>query len=86
MRILSFAVPIGGRALPILLIPVRFDSFSKMRWEINEISYGEWNIYVNRRPLWKLGPGVYENVLVHKIYAYVSNLPAKDEKSRLNRY
>jgi len=29
------------------------------------------NVYVNGKPLWKLGPGVYENVLVHKIFVNV---------------
>jgi hypothetical protein len=29
------------------------------------------NVYVNGKPLWKLGSGVYENVLVHKIFANV---------------
>jgi len=29
------------------------------------------NVYVNGKPLWKLGSGVYENVLVHKVIANV---------------
>jgi hypothetical protein len=112
-RVLSFAVPIGGRVLPILLIPVRFDSFYKLRWKSEvdliihaislllpvlpkrtvflfdrEFTYPDLmkfimskgmyfiirlkrNVYVNGKPLWKLGPGVYENVFVHKIFANV---------------
>jgi len=32
-RILSFAVPVGGRAIPILNIPVRKDAFSNLEWK-----------------------------------------------------
>ncbi|MGC9003075.1 MAG: transposase, partial [Dictyoglomus sp.] len=90
--------------MPILLIPVKSDSFSKLRWksEVNLIIYAislllpilpkktvfvfdreftypelmkflienemyfiirlKRNVYVNGKPLWKLGPGIYENV------------------------
>jgi len=32
-RILSFAVPVGGRAIPILTVPVRKDAFSNLEWK-----------------------------------------------------
>ena len=32
-RILAFAVPIRGRALPLLLIPAKNDAFAKLRWK-----------------------------------------------------
>lgn len=32
-RILSFAIPIGGRAIPILAIPVSKDAFSNLEWK-----------------------------------------------------
>jgi len=32
-RILSFAIPVGGRAIPILAIPVRKDAFSNLEWK-----------------------------------------------------
>jgi len=32
-RLLAFAVPIGGRAIPLLVIPVRKDDFSKLKWK-----------------------------------------------------
>jgi len=32
-RLLAFAVPIGGRAIPLLVIPVRKDGFSKLKWK-----------------------------------------------------
>jgi hypothetical protein len=32
-RLLAFAIPVGGRALPILIVPVRNDAFANLRWK-----------------------------------------------------
>jgi len=112
-RVLSFAVPIGGRAIPILAIPVSKDAFSNLEWksEVDLLIYAislllpllpketvftfdreftypklmeflrdngmyfvirlKKTVYVDGKSITTLVPGIYEDVVVHKIKANV---------------